>query len=83
MEESVFTFPYQTNENCDMEPSAVGHIISERNWKSTSDFTAIINNYGLKRGKKCEIVRLISPFFSKTIHTILKIFLQHGRKKCR
>ena len=66
LEESVvFTFPYQPNGNHAKEPSAVAHVISERHWKGTFDFTEIINNYGLKRGTVCQIVRFISKFYLK------------------
>ena len=61
----VFTFPYQTNGNHATEPSTVGHVISERHWKSTFDFTEIVNNYGLKRGTVGQIVRFISQFSLK------------------
>ena len=44
----IFTFPYQANGNHPMEPSKVGHLISEWLWKSTSNFTETVNNYGLK-----------------------------------
>ena len=46
----LFTFPYQTNGNHATELSTVGLVISERSWKSTFDFTEIVNNYGKKRG---------------------------------
>ena len=60
MEESVeFTFPDQKNGNHATEPSTVSDKISEQHWKSTSDFTEIVNNYRLKQGtvymSKCEI----------------------------
>ena len=61
MEESViFSFPYQTNGNHIMEPLTVGHVISEWHWKSTFNFTEIVNDYGLKRGTVCQIVRFMS-----------------------
>ena len=51
MEESVVvTFPFQIYGNHATELSTFGHVISERHWKSTFDFTEIINNFGLKRG---------------------------------
>ena len=50
MEESVlFTFANQTNRDHAMEPQTVSHVISERHWKSTFNFSEIVNNYGLKR----------------------------------
>ena len=61
-ESVVFTFPYQTNGNHATELSTVGHVISEPHWKSTFDFTEIVNNYGLKRGTVCQIVRFIFQF---------------------
>ena len=48
-----------------MEPSTVDHVISERHWKSTFDFTEIVNNCGLQQGTVCQIVRFISQFFIK------------------
>ena len=49
VEESVqFTFPYEANGNHATEPSTVDHVISERHWKSTFDFTEIVKSYGLK-----------------------------------
>ena len=40
----IFIFPYETSGNHATEPSTFGHIISERHWKSTLDFTEIANN---------------------------------------
>ena len=37
----------------------------KRHWKSTCDLTEIVNNYGLRRGKVCQIVRFISHFSVK------------------
>ena len=64
-ESGIFTFPYQTNGNHATEPSKVGHVISELLWESTFDFTETVNNYGLKRGTECKIVRFISQFSLK------------------
>ena len=76
MEESiVFIFPYQANGSHATEPSRVGHVITERHWKSTSDFNEIVNSM-----PNCEIH---FPILSETIHTILKIFSQHGLRKYR
>ena len=75
MEESVvFTFPYRTNGNHAMETSTVGHIISERHWKSIFDFTEIVNNYRLKRRTICQIVRFISIFSLKLYIQFRKYF---------
>ena len=64
MNESVlFTFSYQTNGNHAIQLSRVGHVISERYWKRTFDFTEIVNNFGLKRETVCQIVRTILTFF--------------------
>ena len=58
MEESVlFTFPYQTNRN--------DNVFSEWHWKSTLDFTGIVNNYGVKQGTLWQIARFISQFYLK------------------
>ena len=36
--------------------------MSERPWKSTFDFSEIVNNYELKQGTVWQIVRFISQF---------------------
>ena len=73
VEESViFTLPYQTNRNHARELSTVGHVISERHWKSTFDFTEIVNNSRLKQGTVCQICEIYFPLFSETIHTNFK-----------
>ena len=59
---NLFTFPYQTNGNHATELSAVGHIISEWHWKSTFNFTEIVNNYWLKRG-------IVISLFSLKLYT--------------
>ena len=64
-ESVVFTFPYQASGNHVTEPSTVGQVISERHWKSTFDFTEIVNKFGLKREIVCQIVRFISQFSLK------------------
>ena len=56
------------------EPSTVGRVISERQRKSTFDFTEIVNNYGLKRGTVCQIVRFISQFSLKLYIQFWKYF---------
>ena len=61
----VFTFTYQTNGNHYIEPPTVNHKISGQRCKSTFDFTEIVNNYWLKRGTVCQIVRFISQFSLK------------------
>ena len=53
-------FPYKTNEGNATELSTVGHVISERHWKGSFDFTEIVNNYGLKLGTLCQFVRFVS-----------------------
>ena len=66
MEESVvFTFPIQTYRN----HSAVGHVISDRHGKDSFDLTEIMNNFGLKRGTVCQVVRFAS-------HFSLKLYIQ-------
>ena len=75
MEESVvFTFSYQANGNHATEPSRVGHVISERHWKSTFDFNEIVKNYRLKQGTVCQIVRFISQFSPKLYKQFWKYF---------
>ena len=64
MEESVlFNFPFQTYGNHASDLLIFGHVISERHWQDTFDFTEIINNFGLKRRSvlNCEIY---FPLFS-------------------
>ena len=61
----IFAFPYQTSGHHAMVPSKVGHLVSERFWKSTFDFAETVKNYGLKRGTACQIVRFISQFSLK------------------
>ena len=58
----LFTFLYEANGNHATELSIVGHVISEWHWKSTFGFTEIVNNYGLKRGAVCQIVRVSFHF---------------------
>ena len=67
VEESVvFTFFFcETNGNHATEPSTVGHLISERHWKSNFDFTEIINNYSLRQETLCKIVKFVSQFSLK------------------
>ena len=66
MEESVvFIFPNQPNGNHATELSTVSHVISEQHWKSTFDFTELVNNYRLKQGTVCQIVRFVSNFSQK------------------
>ena len=48
-----------------METMPLNHkqnVITERHWKSTFDFSDIVNNYGLIRGTVWQIVRFISQF---------------------
>ena len=70
----LFTFPYQTNGKRATELSTVGHVISEPHWKSIFNFTEIINNYGLKRGTACHIVRFIFHFSPKLYIQYWKYF---------
>ena len=75
MEESfVFTFPYQANGNHATEPPTIGHVISERHWKSTFDFIEIVNSYRLKRETVCQIVRFTSQFSLKLYIQFRKYF---------
>ena len=71
-----------------MKSSTVGHVISDRHWKSTVDFTEIVNNYGLKKETACQIVRFISQFslelytqFSKYFHSM--VLGSVGRGYCK
>ena len=70
----IFTFPYQANGNHATEPSTVSHITSKQHWKSTFDFTEIVNNYGLKWGAVCQIVRFIFQFSQKQYIQFWKYF---------
>ena len=75
VEESVlFIFPCWTNENHATEPWTVGHVISERHWKSTFDLSEIVNNYGLKRGTAWQIPSFISQFSLKLYKQFWKYF---------
>ena len=75
MEESVvFSFPYQTSGNHAAELSTVGHVISERLWKSTFDFTEIVNSFGLKQGTLCQVMRFIFHFSLKLYIEFWKYF---------
>ena len=69
----LFIFPYQTNGNHTTELSTVGHVISERYWKSISDFTEIVHNYELKWGTVCQIAIFNSNF-------CLKLYIQIWKK---
>ena len=48
--------------------------ISEQHWKSTFDFSEIVNNYGLKRGTVWQILRFISQFSLKLYIQFWKYF---------
>ena len=72
MEESVlFTFPHQTNGSHEPCHGAitVGHVISERHWKSAFDFIEIVSNYGLKRGTVWQILGFIYTYNFENIFT--------------
>ena len=74
VEESIiFTFLCQENGNHATESSTVGHVTSERHWKSTFDFIEIVN-YEWKEGKACQIVRFISQFSLKLYIQFWKYF---------
>ena len=51
------------------EPYTVGHVISERHWKSDFDFIEIVNNYGLKRGTVWQILGFIYAYNFENIFT--------------
>ena len=70
----LITFPYRTNGNHATELSTVSHVLSERRWKITLDFTEIVNKYGLKRGTVCQIVKFISHYSLKLYNNIENIF---------
>ena len=74
---------YQTNGNHATEPQTVGHVISERHWKSTFNFSEIVSKLQVEATSSIVNCEIYFPIFSETIHTILKIFLQHSLKKCR
>ena len=71
---SCIYLSFQTNGNHAMEPSVINHVISEQHWKSTFDFTKIVNNHGLKRGTVCQIVIFISQFSLKLYIKFWKYF---------
>ena len=65
----VIQRPYQKSGNHSMKPSTFGHLISERQWKSTFNFTEIVNNYGLKWVTLCQFVIFTS-------HVSLRLYIQ-------
>ena len=73
---SLYLF-YQANGNHAMEPQTVGHVISEWHWKSTFDFSEIVNKLWFEVRSSIANCEIYFPNFSETIHTILKIFSQH------
>ena len=74
LREGISTFPQQTNGNHAAEPQTVEHVISERHWESTFDFSEFVNNYGLKQGTVWQIVRFISKFSLKLYIQFWKYF---------
>ena len=69
----IICISYQTNGNHAIEPKTVGHIISERHWKSTFDFSEIYKLRVEEARSSITNCEIYSPIFSETIHTILKI----------
>ena len=61
----LFSFPDKTNRNHTKELTKVDRINSDEHYKSAFKLTEIINNYGLKGQKVCQILRFISHFFLK------------------
>ena len=59
------------------------HVISERHWKSTFDFREIVKKLRVEVRRSITSCEIYFPVFSETIYAILKIFSQHGLKKCR
>ena len=57
-----------------MVPLTEGHVIAEQHSETTLAFKEILNNYGLKRGTVCQIVKFISQFFLKLYIQIWKYF---------
>ena len=74
MEESVqfIYLSYQRNGHHATKLWTVGHVISETHSRITFDFTEIVNNYGLKEGTVCQIVRFTSNFS-------LKLYVQYRK----
>ena len=80
---SCIYLSYQTNGNHATEPQTVGHVISERHWKSTFDFKEIVNKIWVEARSSIVNCEIYFPIFSETIHTSLKIFSQHDLRKSR
>ena len=59
------------------------HVISERHWKSTFDFSGIVNKLRVEARSSIANCEIYFPIFSQTMHTILKIFSRHGLRKRR
>ena len=57
-----------------MVPLTEGHVIAEQHSETTFAFKEIANNYGLKRGTVCQIVKFISQFFLKVYIQTWKYF---------
>ena len=75
MEESVvFTFPYQTNGNHAAELSIVDHIISERHWKCSYDFTETVNNFRLSEKQSLKFLDLFPTFLCNYTYKFENIF---------
>ena len=65
------------------EPSTVGNVISQWHWKSTFDFVKNCKEQRVKARHSMPNSEIYSPIFYAVVHTILKIFSQHGLRKCR
>ena len=75
MEESViFTFPYETKRNHVTEPSAVGHVISERHWKKTFNFIENCKQIQIEARNSMPNCDIYFQVYSETIQTFWKYF---------
>ena len=76
VEESViFTFPYETKRNHVTEPSAVGHVISERHWKKTFNFIENCKQIQIEARNSMPNCGIYFQVYSETIQTFENIFI--------
>ena len=78
VEQIVSTTPSQASGNHAMELSTIGHVNSGWRWKSTFDFTQIVNNYASKRRVLSHRLKFVFHFsqklhiqFRKNFHSVL------------
>ena len=82
LEQVIPTTPSEASGNHTTELSTIGHVNPQWRWKSTFDFTQIVNNYALEANNALKYVEICFPFFSETTHAILKKNLKHALMQC-